>query len=107
MQEKIMSGNYEPMTGMRWSGVSEQAKELVYKLVVVDLGLSAEQILQPAGLRWIKRFEMEQEGFGCDGSSMSMSRRGRKEEEGGGTGGGGKRKGPISYWQLAVLLSSK
>ena len=39
-----MSGNYEPMTGMRWSGVSEQAKELVYKLFVVDLGLSAEQI---------------------------------------------------------------
>ena len=28
MQEKIMSSNYEPMTGKRWSGVSEQAKEL-------------------------------------------------------------------------------
>ena len=69
MQEKIMTDNYKLMTGMKWSGVSEQAKELVYKLVVVDLvGLSAEQILQPAGLRWIKRFEMEQEGFGCDGS---------------------------------------
>ena len=53
LQEKIMTGNYKPMTGMRWSGVSEQAKELVCKLVVVDPGLSAEQILQPAGLRWI------------------------------------------------------
>ena len=55
MQEKIMTGNYEPMTGMRWSGVSKQAKELVCKLVVVDPGLSAEQILQPAGLRWSKK----------------------------------------------------
>ena len=25
LQEKIMTGNYKPMTGMRWSGVSEQA----------------------------------------------------------------------------------
>ena len=36
LQEKIMTGNYKPMTGMRWSGVSEQAKELVCKLVVVE-----------------------------------------------------------------------
>ena len=27
-----MTGNYEPMTGMRWSGVSEQAKELALLL---------------------------------------------------------------------------
>merc|ERR1712096_567889 len=43
LQGKIMTGNYKSMTGMRWSGVSKQAKELVCKLFVVDPGRSAQQ----------------------------------------------------------------
>ena len=90
-----MSSNYEPMTGMRWSGVSEQAKELVCKLIVVDPGLSAEQILQPAGLRWSKKAFAVMGGSEADirrGSIYDGAGGGRKEVEGGGTGGGGMRK---------------
>merc|ERR1712183_1169186 len=48
LREKIMSGNYEPMTGFRWAKISEEAKDLVCKLLLVDPGLrlSAEQTLQ-------------------------------------------------------------
>ena len=36
LQEKIVTGQYEPMVGGRWQGVSDDAKDLVSKLLVVD-----------------------------------------------------------------------
>ena len=44
----IMSGNYSPMTGARWDALTEDAKDLIEKLLLVDATerLSAKDILK-------------------------------------------------------------
>ena len=48
LKRKIMKGQYQPMIGGRWEAISEDAKNLVSQLLVVDpkSRLSAENILQ-------------------------------------------------------------
>jgi serine/threonine protein kinase len=47
LQEKIMAGKYEPVVGHRWQGVSDEAKDLIVKLLVIDPArrLGAEDVL--------------------------------------------------------------
>ena len=47
LQKIILEGKFDPMTGARWEAVSEVAKDLVGKLLVVDPNLrwGAEEIL--------------------------------------------------------------
>jgi len=109
LQEKIVNGLYDPMVGQRWRGVSDDAKDLVSKLLVVDpvSRLGAEEILNH---RW---FGMDREvvrqaeevmgimGSEADSGRGSMvvkegsegTKRKRKEEEGGDVGRLGKRRG--------------
>lgn len=54
LQNIIMAGKFDPMKGGRWAAVSEVAKDLVRKLLVVDpnVRLGAEEIL---GHEWFQR----------------------------------------------------
>ena len=118
LREKIMSGNYEPMTGFRWAKISEEAKDLVCKLLVVDPGLrlSAEQTLQHG---W---FVMDQEvckkalavmgvgGSEADSGRGSMSgkeggeKRKRVEDQGEEERGRlGKRRGPTEEFNFLAI----
>ena len=94
LQEKIVTGLYEPMVGMRWQGVSDDAKDLVSKLLVVNPAsrLGAEEILNH---RWfvmdreVVRQAEEVMGFiGSEadsgrGSMVAMGGDGKRKRNGG------------------------
>ena len=90
LQEKIMARKYEPMKGMRWEGVSEAAKDMVEKLLVVNPGLrlGADEILQH---KW---FVMDREV--CRKAADVMGLGGSEADSGRGSmvvkEGGSKRK---------------
>lgn len=92
-----MTGKYELMTGARWIEVSDEAKDLIKKLLVVEpqLRLSADEILQHGW--FVRDQEVKRRAFaviGLDGSKGDSGRgsmfvgpgKGREEEEDGGTG---------------------
>ena len=92
LQEKIMAGKYEPMTGGRWHKVTDDAKDLIAKLLVVEpqKRLGADQILQHKWFgmdREVVRQAMEIMGlWGSEADS------GRGSMAVGGQGEGKKRK---------------
>ena len=92
LQEKIVAGKYEPMTGPRWHGVSDDAKDLVVKLLVVDpdLRLGAEDVLHH---KWFvmdrEVVRQAEEVMGIVGSEADSGRGSMVVKE----GGEGKRKG--------------
>ena len=63
-----MTGKYELMTGARWIEVSDEAKDLIKKLLVVEpqLRLSADEILQQSAWVVCKGPGGEKESFCCD-----------------------------------------
>ena len=48
LEDSVSSGSYRPLTGKRWENISDVAKDLVQKLLVVDpvKRLKAEEVLQ-------------------------------------------------------------
>jgi len=76
LQKMIMTGKFSPMTGARWEEVSEDAKDLVTKLLKVDPSerLSAEDILKHS---W---FEGDKEAVRQAEQVMGL---GRSEEDSG------------------------
>merc|ERR1719233_554645 len=93
LKQKIMTGQYQEMTGVRWDAISEDAKNLVSKLLVVDPGsrLSAEKILQH---RWFSAdmvtVNQARQVMGLDNSEEGDSGKGRSI--GNENGDSGKRK---------------
>ena len=57
LTERILSGRYRPMTGVRWDRVSREARHLIRSLLEVDLErrLSSNKILQHP---WISSDEL-------------------------------------------------
>ena len=86
LQEKIVTGQYEPMVGQRWQGVSDDAKDLVRKLLVVDPAsrLGAEEILNH---RWFvmdrEVVRQAEEVMGLVGSEADSGRRSMVVKDGG------------------------
>ena len=80
LDQQIHTGRYKPMTGERWEGVSECAKDLVKKLLTVS-ETERLTVAQAQGHDWFARGGTVQEGM-ADGGDSSTSTRGVGAAEG-------------------------